>query len=112
MSSYTVEPSRPPNRYAVRVDGSSVHVWSSRASGPSPGSSFRQAVATGGSDTAGDGAMLGDVGGSLVGVAGAVVDGGAAVGDAGVAGDCVVPPQAEIASIRTAPTTTRRIARS
>ena len=94
----------------VRVDGSSVHVWSSRASGPSPGSSFRQAVATGGSDAAGEGAMLGDVGGSLVGVAGGVVDGGAVVGDAGVAGDWLVPR--ELSSARTAPTTARRIARS
>ena len=34
--------------------------------------------------------MLGDVGGSLVGVAGTVVDGGA-VADAGVAGDWLVP---------------------
>ena len=56
--------------------------------------------------------MLGDVGGSDVGVAGAVVDGGATVADVGVAGDWVVPPQAEIASTRTAPTTARRIARS
>ena len=80
--------------------------------GASPGSSFRQAVATGGADAAADGAMLGDVDGSLVGVEGAVVDGGAAVGDAGISSDCVVPPQADIASARTAPTTAPRMTRS
>ena len=110
MSSYTA--SRRGHRTGTPFAyGSSVQVVFRRG-GPSPGSSFRQVVATGGSDAAGDGAMLGDVGRSLVGVAEAVVDGGALVCGAVVAGDWLVPPQLEIASARTAPTTARRMARS
>ena len=62
----------------------------------------------GGSDTAGDGAMVGTGGGSLLGEGSAVVEAGAVIGDAGCIGDCVVPAQAEIASQITAPTTARR----
>jgi hypothetical protein len=56
--------------------------------------------------------MLGDVAGSLGGVAGTLVNRCSAIGDAGAVGRWDVPPQHEIASARNAPNAARRMARS